>query len=88
LVRPKYEQSITINKKHLPSDQFDLGMSFSNIGNAHDRLGHYDIALEYYNQALDIYSNLDRPKQQLIELVQQKINKLYKDKNQFEQITA
>ncbi|CAM4835114.1 unnamed protein product [Rotaria magnacalcarata] len=41
-------------KKHLPPDHPDLGISYNNIGITHHCLGHYDLALDHYNRSLKI----------------------------------
>jgi tetratricopeptide (TPR) repeat protein len=44
-----------IRLKHLPNGHCDIGDTYNNIGAVHRCLGHYDLALDYFNHSLEIY---------------------------------
>jgi tetratricopeptide (TPR) repeat protein len=43
-----------ILEKYLPPDHFQISKSYCNIAGTYKQLGHYDLALEYYNLSLKI----------------------------------
>ncbi|CAF0746414.1 unnamed protein product [Rotaria sordida] len=43
--------ALIIRLKYLPNEHFDIGDVYNNIGAVHRYLGHYDLALNYFNRS-------------------------------------
>jgi hypothetical protein len=50
----RYEKKRLVEIHNKKSDNIDTASTLNNIGNVHDNMGNYKLALENYNKCLEI----------------------------------